>query len=56
MPIEYCIDAESNIMCLTASGSTARKEWMGVEAKNIKIRAFTNVDEGRRWLREDGGS
>ena len=122
MPIEYYIDAESNIMHLTASGDTAKKEWMDifleikkdparrldtsylldysrhaspvpadyilaiarrveprpdplkwafvispaasagqitkfemlVEAKNIKIRVFTDVDEGRRWLLEDG--
>ena len=67
MPIEYHFDAESNIMHLTASGSTAQKEWMGVfleikefemlvEAKNIKIRVFADVDEGRRWLREDEGN
>jgi hypothetical protein len=124
MPIEYHIDAESNIMHLSASGNTARKEWMDVfleikkdperrldtsylldythhttpvpadyifaiakrveprpdplkwafvisptasagqitmfemlvEAKNIDVRVFTDVDEGRRWLQEDGGS
>jgi len=121
MPLEYSIDADSHIMHLTASGSTARKEWMDifleikrdprrradtpylldyshhqspvpmdyvwaigqrveprpeplkwafiiapgtsdeqikkfeviVNAKNIQIRVFSDLGEGREWLQED---